>query len=143
MDPSRVYLSPRRAQEVARAEADPPVIGCGWHTWGDRGYNPFALVYGTYFAPEAAGEQPHHVGARRRLNGEQTLECHRRKETGEVGEWLFVSHLGMKKDESLLIWWDSFLVLNLALQILHRARRFRIEINCFSCHRLDKDAHFF
>merc|ERR1712100_105647 len=45
------------------------------------------------------------------------------------------------KDESLLIWWDTFLVLDFSLNVLNSISWLNIEGNGFSSESLDKDLH--
>merc|ERR1712188_330931 len=45
------------------------------------------------------------------------------------------------KNQSLLIWWDSFLVLNLGLDILNGITGFNFQSDGFPCQSFDKDLH--
>jgi len=45
------------------------------------------------------------------------------------------------KDEPLLIWWNSFLVLDLGFHIFNRVRWFNLKSNGLSCQSFDKDLH--
>merc|ERR550517_1326739 len=45
------------------------------------------------------------------------------------------------KDQPLLIWWDSFLVLDLSLDILNGIRRLNLESNGLASQGLDEDLH--
>merc|ERR1711887_249701 len=45
------------------------------------------------------------------------------------------------EDQSLLIWWNAFLVLNLGLHILNRVRWLDLESNGFPSKGLDEDLH--
>merc|ERR1711893_532848 len=45
------------------------------------------------------------------------------------------------EDETLLIWWDSLLVLDLCLDILDGIRWLNLEGDSFACEGLDKDLH--
>ena len=45
------------------------------------------------------------------------------------------------KDETLLIWWDALLVLDLSLHIFNRIGSFDLESDGLSCQGLDKDLH--
>merc|ERR1711884_878748 len=45
------------------------------------------------------------------------------------------------KDQSLLIRWDTFFVLNLCLHILNGVRRFNLQSDGLSSESLDKDLH--
>merc|ERR1712112_811633 len=45
------------------------------------------------------------------------------------------------KDQSLLIWRDSFLVLDLGLDVFNGIRRFNLEGDGFSSQSLDEDLH--
>lgn len=45
------------------------------------------------------------------------------------------------KDESLLVWWDTLLVLNLRLDVVDGIARLDFESDCFTGKSLDKDLH--
>jgi len=45
------------------------------------------------------------------------------------------------KDESLLIWRDSFFVLDLLFDVFNGVRRFNFKCDGFSCESLNKDLH--
>ena len=45
------------------------------------------------------------------------------------------------KDKSLLIWWDTFFILDLSLNILDRVCWLDIKGNCFTCEGLDENLH--
>merc|ERR1719414_1645353 len=45
------------------------------------------------------------------------------------------------KDETLLIWWYTFLVLNLCFHILDSVGCFNLQSNCLSCQCFDKNLH--
>merc|ERR1712227_175760 len=45
------------------------------------------------------------------------------------------------EDQSLLIWWDSLLILDLGFDILNGIRWLNFQSNCLSCQSLDKDLH--
>ena len=45
------------------------------------------------------------------------------------------------KDQSLLIWRDSFLVLNLGFDVLNGVSGFNIQSDCLSSESLDEDLH--
>merc|ERR1712156_1346390 len=55
-----------------------------------------------------------------------------------VGKSSSIFQLLSSEDETLLIWWDSFLVLYLSLYILNGIRCFNFERDCFSCQSLTK-----
>merc|ERR1711963_1227474 len=52
-----------------------------------------------------------------------------------------IFQLFSSKDQPLLIWWDSFLVLNLGLHILNGVRRLNFQSDSLSSESLDKDLH--
>jgi len=52
-----------------------------------------------------------------------------------------VFELLASKDESLLVWWDTFLVLDLGLDILDGVRSFDLKSDGFASEGLDKDLH--
>merc|ERR1712151_413700 len=58
-----------------------------------------------------------------------------------VGEGSAVLELLTSEDESLLIWWDSFLVLDLGLHVLNGVRWLDIEGDGLSGESLDEDLH--
>jgi len=45
------------------------------------------------------------------------------------------------KDQSLLIWRDTFLVLDLSLYILNGVARLHLQSDCLACKSLDEDLH--
>ena len=45
------------------------------------------------------------------------------------------------EDQSLLVGWDSFLILDLSFDIFYRVRRLHFQSDCFSCQSLDEDLH--
>merc|ERR1712018_119456 len=58
-----------------------------------------------------------------------------------VGEGSSIFQLLSSKDQSLLIWRNSFLVLDLGLDILNRVRRLNLEGDGLASQGLDKDLH--
>merc|ERR1712102_168261 len=58
-----------------------------------------------------------------------------------VREGSSILQLLSSKDQSLLVWRDSFLVLDLGLDVLDRIRRFNLQGNCLASEGLDKDLH--
>merc|ERR1719394_1063592 len=58
-----------------------------------------------------------------------------------IGEGSSVFQLLSSKDQSLLIWRNSFLVLDLGLDILNRIRRLNLKSDGLSSEGLDKDLH--
>ena len=58
-----------------------------------------------------------------------------------VGESSAVLELLTGEDESLLIWWDSLLVLDLGLHVLNGVRWLDIEGDGLSGQGLDEDLH--
>jgi hypothetical protein len=58
-----------------------------------------------------------------------------------VGEGSAVFQLLACKDESLLIGWDSFFVLDLGLDIFNGVRRFHIEGDSFTGEGLNENLH--
>jgi len=59
-----------------------------------------------------------------------------------IGEGSAVFELLTSKDESLLIWWDSFLVLDLSLNVFNGVCWLDIKGDCFSCECFDENLHF-
>ena len=59
-----------------------------------------------------------------------------------IGEGSAVLELLSSEDESLLIWWDTFLVLNLSFNIFNGVCWFDIKGDCFSCECFDENLHF-
>jgi len=59
-----------------------------------------------------------------------------------VGEGSAVLELLTSEDESLLIWWDTFLVLDLSLDVLNGVSWLNIQGNGLSCKGLDENLHF-
>uniref|UniRef100_A0A1L8E847 Putative ubiquitin/40s ribosomal protein s27a fusion n=1 Tax=Haematobia irritans TaxID=7368 RepID=A0A1L8E847_HAEIR len=49
-----------------------------------------------------------------------------------VGQSTTIFQLFTGKDQTLLVWGNTFLVLNLSLNILNGIRRFNLQCNCFS-----------
>ena len=60
-----------------------------------------------------------------------------------VGEGSTVFELFTGEDESLLVWWDTFLVLDLSLDILDGICWLDVEGDGFACEGLDENLHFF
>merc|ERR1719282_2041361 len=58
-----------------------------------------------------------------------------------IGKSSSVFQLLSSKDQSLLIWWNSFLVLDLGLDILNGIRWFNLQGDGFASQCLDKDLH--
>ena len=58
-----------------------------------------------------------------------------------VGEGSTVLELLSSEDESLLIWWDTFLILNFGFDVLDRVGWLDIESNCLTGEGLDKYLH--
>ena len=59
-----------------------------------------------------------------------------------VGEGSAVLELLTSEDESLLIWWDTFLVLDLSLDVFNGVSWLNIQGNGLSCKGLDENLHF-
>ena len=59
-----------------------------------------------------------------------------------VGESSSVFELFTGKDETLLIWRDSFLVLDFGLDIVDGIRRFHLEGDGFTREGFDENLHF-
>jgi hypothetical protein len=59
-----------------------------------------------------------------------------------VGEGSAVFELFSSEDESLLIWWDSFLILDLGLDVFNSVCWLDIKGDGFSCEGFDEDLHF-
>jgi hypothetical protein len=58
-----------------------------------------------------------------------------------VGEGSAVFQLLTSEDKSLLIWWDTFLVLDLGLDVLNSVRWLDIESDGLASQGLDEDLH--
>merc|ERR1719336_2976474 len=58
-----------------------------------------------------------------------------------IGKSSSVFQLLSSKDQSLLIWRNSFLILNLGLHVLNRVGRFNLKGDGFSSQSLDEDLH--
>merc|ERR1712122_466410 len=58
-----------------------------------------------------------------------------------VGEGSSILELLSSKDQSLLVWWDSFLVLDLGLDVLNGIRRFNLQGDGLSSQGFDEDLH--
>merc|ERR1712180_424133 len=52
-----------------------------------------------------------------------------------------IFELFASKDQSLLVWRDTFLVLNLCLDVLNSVRWLNLESYCLACQRLHEDLH--
>ena len=59
-----------------------------------------------------------------------------------IGEGSAIFQLLSSKDESLLVWWDSFLVLDLGLDILNSVCWLNIKCDSFSSKSFYEDLHF-
>ena len=59
-----------------------------------------------------------------------------------IGEGSAVLELLTSKDESLLIWWDSFLVLDLSLDVFNGVCWLNIKGDGFTCECFDENLHF-
>ena len=46
-----------------------------------------------------------------------------------------------RKDQPLLVWWDTLLVLDLCLDIVNGIRAFHLQCYCFTCQSLNKNLH--
>jgi len=58
-----------------------------------------------------------------------------------VGEGSPILELLSSEDQSLLVWGDSFLVLDLGLDVLNGIRRFNLEGDGLTSQGLDEDLH--
>merc|ERR1712156_1279647 len=58
-----------------------------------------------------------------------------------VGKCSSIFQLLSSEDETLLIWWDSFLVLDFSLNIFDCIRCFNFESDSFSCQSFDENLH--
>merc|ERR1712012_148733 len=58
-----------------------------------------------------------------------------------VGEGSSVFKLLSGKDQSLLVWWDSLLILDLGLDVLNGVRWFNLEGDGLASQGLDEDLH--
>merc|ERR1711962_601046 len=52
-----------------------------------------------------------------------------------------ILQLFTSEDQSLLVWGDAFLVLNLGFHVLNGVRRLNLESYCLACQRLDENLH--
>ena len=59
-----------------------------------------------------------------------------------VGKGSSILELLTGKDKSLLIWWDTFLVLDLSLDVFNGVCWLNIQRNGLSCKGLDENLHF-
>jgi len=50
-----------------------------------------------------------------------------------VGESPSILELLPSEDQMLLVWWNTFLVLNLCLDVVDRVRRLNLKGDCLSC----------
>ena len=60
-----------------------------------------------------------------------------------IGEGSAVLELLTSKDKSLLIWWNTFLVLDFSLDVFNGVCWFDIKSDCFSCECFDENLHFY
>jgi len=58
-----------------------------------------------------------------------------------VGEGAAIFELLSSKNKTLLVWWNSFLILDFSLHILDGVRWFDLEGDGFSSKGLDEDLH--
>merc|ERR1711922_117443 len=58
-----------------------------------------------------------------------------------IGESSSIFQLLSCEDETLLVWWDTFLVLDLCLDIFNSIRRFNFKSDSFSGQCFDKNLH--
>ena len=58
-----------------------------------------------------------------------------------VAEGSVVLELLSSEDESLLVWWDSLLVLDLSLDVVNSVRRLNIKSDGLASQGLDEDLH--
>jgi len=58
-----------------------------------------------------------------------------------VGEGAAIFELLTSEDQALLVWWDTFLVLNLGLDVVDGVRRLNLKSDGFAGESLDKDLH--
>ena len=58
-----------------------------------------------------------------------------------VAERATIFQLLPSKDQTLLVWWNALLVLNLGLHILNRVTWLDLESDCLAGERLDEDLH--
>ena len=59
-----------------------------------------------------------------------------------IGEGSAVLELLSGEDESLLIWWDTFFVLDLSLNVFNGVCWLNIKGDCFTCECFDENLHF-
>ena len=60
---------------------------------------------------------------------------------GVVLECVTIFELLTSEDETLLIWWDTFLILDLSLDVFDSVGWFDLECDVFACECLDEDLH--
>ena len=58
-----------------------------------------------------------------------------------IGECTSIFELFASKDQTLLIRWDTLLVLNLGLDVLDGVRWLNVEGDCFTRQRFDENLH--
>merc|ERR1719411_1513858 len=58
-----------------------------------------------------------------------------------IGKGSSIFQLLSSEDKTLLVWWDTFLVLDLCLNIFNSIRWFNLKGNCFSSQGFDKNLH--
>jgi hypothetical protein len=58
-----------------------------------------------------------------------------------IGQRTAILQLLSSKDESLLVWWNTLLVLDLALDVVNGIARFHFKCNSLSRQSLDEDLH--
>jgi len=58
-----------------------------------------------------------------------------------VAQGASVLKLLTSEDETLLIWWDSFFILNLGLHVFDGVTWFHLQGDGFPCQSFDKDLH--
>merc|ERR1719290_434553 len=58
-----------------------------------------------------------------------------------VGQSTTILKLLSSKDQTLLVWWNTFLILDLGFNIIDGVAWFNLECDGFTSQRLDKDLH--
>ncbi len=59
-----------------------------------------------------------------------------------IGKGSSIFELLSSEDKSLLIWWDTFLILDLSFDVLNGVRSFDFESDGLSSQSLDENLHF-
>ena len=97
-------------------------------------------VAGLYFKSDGLAKQSHHEDLH------TTTQTHHQVKNAfllyvVVGESTSILQLLASKDETLLIWRNALLVLNLGLHVFHRVTGFYLKGDGLACQGLDVDLH--